>query len=73
MSLGSVEKYPFVPASAQRTRALASTLDGRSRLKSTHRGETALMVAQRAIRVIEEIRECFHDDDVLIISHKAID
>jgi probable phosphoglycerate mutase len=29
------------------------------------------MVAQRAIRVIEEIRERFHDGNVLIISHKA--
>jgi broad specificity phosphatase PhoE len=34
-------------------------------------GETALMVAQRAIRVIDEIRERFHDGNVLIISHKA--
>ena len=34
-------------------------------------GETAVMVAQRAIRVIEEIRERFHDGNVLIISHKA--
>ena len=35
-------------------------------------GETAVMVAQRAIRVIEEIRERFHDGNVLIISHKAM-
>jgi broad specificity phosphatase PhoE len=34
-------------------------------------GETAVMVAQRAIRVIEEIIERFHDGNVLIISHKA--
>jgi probable phosphoglycerate mutase len=34
-------------------------------------GESAVAVATRALRVIEEIKERFHDGNVLIVSHKA--
>src|SRR5437762_6834423 len=34
-------------------------------------GETAVTVAQRALRVIEEIQSRFQDGNVLIVSHKA--
>lgn len=34
-------------------------------------GENGIVIAQRALRVVEEIREKFDDGNVLIVSHKA--
>ncbi len=34
-------------------------------------GENGIVIAQRALRVVEEIREKFEDGNVLIVSHKA--
>lgn len=34
-------------------------------------GESGIVIAQRALRVVEEIREKFDDGNVLIVSHKA--
>ena len=47
------------------------SLDGRPGLVSTHRGEAAVSIAHRTLRVLEEIQRLYDNGNVLIVSHKA--